>query len=237
MFLLFQLIFGIFAMQFKTLSTNISKNKDMAEYIKQEVPDMRNEGETKAYYRMKTIRNIGMEEFVEIMTRHGGLSRGTAIAALMQASDTLGELMGMGYTVTLDGFGTFKATVGMKRFKEMDTIDGDEAKRNAQSLCVDGVNFKADKELIRQVDRHCKLERSHTSRLRKSPYTREERLARALQFIEGNGFMHLKDYVQMTGLSRSTACRELQELCRDHTSGIDTSGRGAHKVFVKRITD
>ena len=206
----------------------------MAKYIKQEIVDLRGEGETKAYYRMKTIRNIGMEEFIEIMTRRGGMTRGTAIAALMQASDTLGELMGMGYTVTLDGFGTFKATVGLKRFKEMDTIDGDEAKRNAQSLCVDGVNFKADKELIQQVDRHCKLERSHTSRLRKSPYSREERLARALQFIEEKGFMRLTDYVQLTGLSRTTACRELLELCKDHTSGIDTSGRGVHKVYVKK---
>lgn len=206
----------------------------MAKYIKQEIVDLRGEGETKAYYRMKTIRNIGMEEFIEIMTRRGGMTRGTAIAALMQASDTLGELMGMGYTVTLDGFGTFKATVGLKRFKKMDSIEGDDSKRNAQSLCVDGVNFKADKKLIQQVDRHCKLERSHTSRLRKSPYTREERLARALQFIEENGFMRLTDYVQLTSLSRSTACRELLELCKDHTSGIGTSGRGVHKVYVKK---
>ena len=206
----------------------------MAKYIKQEIADMRGEGQTKAYYRMKTIRNIGMKEFIEIMTRYGGLTEGTAIAVLTQASDTLGELMGMGYTVTLDGFGTFKATVGLKRFKEMDTIDGDDTKRNAQSLCVDGVNFKADKELIRQVDRHCKLERSHTSRLRKSPYTRDERLARALQFIEEKGFMRLTDYVQLTGLSRTTACRELLELCKDHTNGIDTSGRGVHKVYVKK---
>ena len=206
----------------------------MAKYIKQEIVDLRGEGETKAYYRMKTIRNIGMEEFIEIMTRRGGMTRGTAIAALMQASDTLGELMGMGYTVTLDGFGTFKATVGLKRFKEMDSIEGDDPKRNAQSLCVDGVNFKADKELIQQVNRHCKLERSHTSRLRKSPYTRDERLARALQFIEENGFMRLTDYVQLTGLSRTTACRELMELCKDHTSGIKTGGRGVHKVYVKK---
>lgn len=206
----------------------------MAKYIKQEIVDLRGEGQTKAYYRMKTIRNIGMEEFVEIMTRRGGLTRGTAISALMHATETLGELMGMGYTVSIDGLGTFKATLGLRRFKEMDSIDGDDPKRNAQSLCVNGVNFKADKELVKQVDRHCKLERSHTSRLRKSPYTREERLARALAFIGEQGFMRLKDYVQLTGLSRSTACRELQELCKDPSSGIDTSGRGAHKVYVKR---
>ena len=206
----------------------------MAKYIKQEMADIRGEGKTQAYYRMQTIRNIKMEEFIEIMTRRGGLTRGTAIATLMQASDTLSELMGMGYTVTLDGFGTFKATVGLKRFKEMDTLDGDEAKRNAQSLCVDGVNFKADKELIQQVDRHCKLERSHTSRLCKSPYTQEERLARALDFIEKNGFMRLADYVQLTGLSRSTACRELKELRTNPNNRLTTRGRGTSSVYVKK---
>lgn len=36
----------------------------MAKYIKQEIADMRGEGQTKAYYRMKTIRNIGMKEFI-----------------------------------------------------------------------------------------------------------------------------------------------------------------------------
>lgn len=207
----------------------------MAKYIKQEIPDMKGEGQTRAYYRMKIIRNIGMEEFIEIMTRRGGLTRGTAISALTHATETLSELMGMGYTVSIDGLGTFKATLGLRRFKEMDEIEGDDPKRNAQSLCVDGVNFKADKELIRGVGIHCKLERSHTSRLRKSPYTREERVARAVEFIEEKGFMHLADYVQLTGLSRTTACRELKELCSNHTSGITTSGRGAHKVYVKRI--
>ena len=116
----------------------------------------------------------------------------------------------------------------------MDTIDRDEAKRNAQSLCVDGVNFKADKELVKQVSIKCKLERSHVSRLRKSPYSREERVALAMKFIEENGFMRLTDYVQLTRLSRSTACRELMELCADKSSSINTSGRRTHKVYVKR---
>lgn len=206
----------------------------MAKYIKQEMSDMKGEGKTKAYYRMKTIRNIGMEEFIEIMTRRGGLTRGTAISALTHATETLGELMGMGYTVSIDGLGTFKATLGVRRFKEMDSIDGEDPKRNSQSLCVDGVNFKVDKRLVREVSMHCKLERSHVSRLRKSPYTREERIALAQKHIEENGFMRLSDYAQLTGLSRPTACRELRELSATPDSGLTTSGRGAHRVYVKR---
>ena len=221
----------------KHLFTYTSKSGNMAKYIKQEMADMRGEGQTKAYYRMQTIRNIGMDEFIEIMTRRGGLTRGTAISALTHAMETLGELMGMGYTVSIDGLGTFKATLGLRRDKEMDSLDGTEPKRNAQSLCVNGVNFKADKQLIRQTGIHCQLERGHVSRLRQSPYTREERLERALNFIEENGFMRLSDYVKLTGLSRSTACRELKEFRTNPNNGLTTQGRGSSSVYVRRIKE
>lgn len=191
-------------------------------------------GEKKAYYRMKTIRNIGMEEFVKIMTRHGGLSSGNATWVLTQAAETLGELMGMGYSVSIDGVGTFKATVGLQRFKEMDGMEDGKPKLNARSLCVDGVNFRADEELIRRTNSHCKLERSHVSRLRKSPYTREQRLVLALQFIDENGLMRLADYASLTGLSRTAACRELAELRRDSANGLTTQGRGPATVYVRR---
>ncbi len=205
----------------------------MAKYIKQEIADMRGEGKTQAYYRLQTIRNIGMEEFIEVMTRRGGLTRGTAISALTHAMETLGELMGMGYTVSIDGLGTFKATLGLRRDKEMDTIDGDAPKRNSQSLCVNGVNYKADKKLIHQAGIHCQLERGHVSRLRKSPYTREERTALAMQYIEEHGFMRLADYVQLTGLSRSSACRELKELRNSPDCRLVSKGRGPSTVYVK----
>lgn len=214
-----------------------SNRNNLAKYIKQEMADMTGNGETKAYYRMKTIRNIGMEEFITWMTRHGALSRGIAVAALTQAMETLGELLGMGYSVNIDGLGHFKATVGVKRFKEMDSISDDAPKRNAQSLCINGVNFKVDKQLIRQAERYCKLERGYVSRLRKSPYTREERLTRALQFIDEHGFMRINDYVSLTGLSRTSACTELQELRRNPSSGITTQGRGPATIYVRRKTE
>ena len=36
----------------------------MAKYIKQELPDLHQTGETKIYYRLKTERNIDSKEFV-----------------------------------------------------------------------------------------------------------------------------------------------------------------------------
>ena len=205
----------------------------MAKYIKQEMPDMAGTGEKKVYYRMKTEQHFDSEKFVKWMTRYGGLGRGEAMRVLMQTSETMAELLAMGISVSIEGLGTFKATIGLKKGKEVDTLDGDEQKRNATSLHVDGVNFRADKNLIKLINRNCELKRGGIRRLHKSPYTLEERRQLALQYIEQEGFMHVSDYANLTKLSRSTAGRELIALRRDPNSGITTKGCGAAKVYVK----
>ena len=206
----------------------------MAKYIKQELPDLHKKGEKKAYYRLKTERNIDFQGFVEqICSHHSGISRGDAVRVLVHATDALAELLAQGYSVTIDELGTFKATVGLEPEKEMDTIDGKEPKRNARSLCLNGVHFLADKELILNANRRCKLERAGVSRLHRSPYTKEERLRKALNYLEANGAMKVKQYMAITGLSHTIAARELREFEHDAASGIDSIGRLAGKVYVK----
>lgn len=216
-----------------TYSGEIKIRYNMAKYIKQEMPDMAGTGEKKSYYRMKTEHHFDAEKFVKWMTRYSGIGRGDAMRVLMQASETLAELLAMGISVDIEGLGSFRATVGLKKNKEMDTLDGDEQKRNAMSLQVDGVNFRADKELVKEINRRCELKRGGERRLHKSPYTLEERRQQALQFIEREGFMHVSDYAELTQLSRSSAGRELIAFRKDPASGITTKGRGAAKVYVK----
>lgn len=208
----------------------------MAKYIKQEMPDLRQEGETKAYYRMQTIRNIDSAEFVQSLSKtFKGISEGDIIRVLLATADHLAELLGEGYSVTLDGIGNFKATVGLEKDKEMDTLDGKETKRNARSLCLTGVNFRADKELIYQANQHCKLERGGISRIHRSPYDKDKRLSLALEYLEKHGAMRIANYMALTGLSRTAATLELQEFRQDKSSGIDFIGRGSAKVYVKRL--
>ena len=209
----------------------------MAKYIKQEIPDMAGTGEKKAYYRMKTEQHFDAEKFVKWMTRYGGIGRGDAMRVLMQASETMAELLAMGISVDIEGFGSFSATIGLKKGKEMDALEGDEEKRNAVSLCVNGVNFRADKKLVREINRRCDLKRGGERRLRKSPYTPEERRQLALQYLEQEGIMHVSDYANLTKLSKTMAGRELIALRKDPTSGITTKGRATAKVYVKAKDD
>ena len=206
----------------------------MAKYIKQEVPDMLKTGEQKAFYRLKVERNVDFQEFIErLCSYHSGISRGEALRVLVSASDVLAELLGEGYSVTLDDWGTFKATIGLEEDKEMDTINGDETKRNARSLHLNGVNFQADKKLVRNARHHCKLEREGIIRVKRSPCTKEERLQKALEYLEEHGALKVSQYMELTGQAHTTAACELRAFSRDASSGIVSVGRGSAVVYVK----
>ena len=207
----------------------------MAKYIKQEMPDIRQTGEQKVYYRLKTERNIHTKEFIHSLHESfTGLSEADITRAMIAISDHLGKLLGQGHSVTLGGIGTFKATIGLEKDKTMDTLDGEGQKLNAQSLQLNGVNFRADKELIGKASQHCKLKREGTRRIHRSPYSKEQRLALALKHLEEHGAMKVMDYVELTGLSRTAASMELKEFRQNPTSGIGFIGRGSAKVYVKK---
>ena len=210
----------------------------MAKYIKQELPDLHKTGEKKAYYRLKTERNIDFQHFVDhISSHHSGISRGEAVRVLIHATDALAELLAQGYSVTIDELGTFKATIGLEDDKEMDTFESDKPRRNARSLRLNGVNFLADKKLISNANSRCKLTRAGVSRLCRSSLTKEERLQTALAYLEENGAMRVKQYMALTGLSHTVAARELCEFELDAASGITSMGRLAGKVYIKRPQD
>ena len=43
--------------------------------------------------------------------------------------DEMAALLGKGYSVSIDGLGTFRASIGLEKDKEMDTFDEDDTKR------------------------------------------------------------------------------------------------------------
>ena len=77
------------------------------------------------------------------------------------------------------------------------------------------------------------MERAGESRLHHSPYSKEERLKLALQYLEKNGAMRVADYMELTGLSRTKATLELKEFRQDTSTGITFVGRRSTIVYVK----
>ncbi|CAK7061754.1 MAG: hypothetical protein PARBB_02925 [Parabacteroides distasonis] len=199
----------------------------MARYIKQEMNDLDGTGKKRVYYRMKIEQNVDMEHFVERITYPGsGLSRGNVLQVMTMVADRLACCMAEGQSVTLEGIGTFTPKLGVVKNKEIDTLDGDDPKRNARSLEVNGVGFRADKELVLETKLRCDLSRGGIVRVRKSPFSEKERRERALDFLAEHPFMCLQDYMFITGLKRTTASLELRRFSADPESGITVSGRG-----------
>lgn len=207
----------------------------MAKYIKQEMPDLKKAGENKAYYRMETSHRVSMEEFIETIAMPGhGITAGEAKQVLGQAAQTLAMLLSEGCAVTIDGIGTFKATVGVRNDKEQDDFTPDEPQRNAQSIEVNGVHYRADKRLVRDINVQCTLVRGKQSRIKRSPYTLEERISRAIAYMEEHDYLTVKGYAELNGLSVSTASVELRKLRSDDSSGIRAIGKRSGLMYVKR---
>lgn len=207
----------------------------MTKYVKQEMNDLNSSGKKRAYYRLQTIRNLSGDEFIEIMAgRHAGVNPAMVKQVLYQVAEDMAFYMAMGYTVTLDGIGTFRPSLGMRRGKQMEEMEEGSPKRNSQSICVNDINFKPAKKLIKRTNEECELERGGTNKLHRSPYTKEERLKLAQDFLESHPYMRVDDYIYFTKLSRTTATRELRQFSEQPESGIGWTGKGSYKLYVKK---
>ena len=210
----------------------------MAKYKLQELNDLRDEGKRRVYPKMVTNRTLSRKEFVKMMQNyHRGISESTTEAVLTDVVDMLADMLSMGYNVNLEGFGTFSLSLGFEDDKptEMQT---DDDMMKYRKVGVKNVNFNSSPEFVKAVkmETDCDLERemSGVKVIRKQLYSKEERIARALDVIEKNGVLTLGDYASINNLSRTAASMELKELTNDKTSPIDSLGRGSHKVWVKR---
>ena len=210
----------------------------MAKYKLQELNDMRDEGKRRVYPKMVTNRTLSRKEFVKMMQNyHRGISESTTEAVLTDVVDMLADMLSMGYNVNLEGFGTFSLSLGFEDDKPTEMQTDDDLMKY-RKVGVKNVNFNSSPEFVKAVkmETDCDLERemSGVKVIRKQLYSREERIARALEVIEKNGVLTLGDYASINNLSRTAASMELKELTNDKTSPIDSLGRGSHKVWVKR---
>ena len=210
----------------------------MAKYKLQELTDMRDEGKRRVYPKIVTNRTLSRKEFIKRMQGyHRGISESTTEAVLMDVADMLVNVLSMGYNVNLEGIGTFSLSLGFEDDKPTE-MQGEEDKMAYRKVGVKDINFKASPELLKSVkqetDRDLERDMGGVKVIRKQLYSREERIAHALEVIEANGFITLSDYAYINNLSRTAASLELKEITADRTSPIDSMGSGSHKVWVKR---
>lgn len=208
----------------------------MAKYKLQELPDMQGEGKRKVYPKMVINRTLNLEDLTEKMkSHHRAFSPSTIEAVVMDLEDMMVEVLSMGYNVKLDGIGTFSLSLGFEDEKPTEMQkEGD--KMLYRKVGVKNVNFKVDPEMLLQLRKETDLEREMggVKVIKKNLFSKEERIARALQVIERDGYITLTDYVHINNLSRTAASAELKEITSDANSPIDWRGNGSHKVWIKK---
>lgn len=221
----------------------------MPNYVLQEMSEEMGDGKKQVYPKMQTYSLHDFETVIRHMREYSGSFSEGAIRGVVEALlTTMKNWMPMGHSIKIDGLGVFSLSLGFdkstpsegsiaKRKKNADA--GNEQKTNYRHVCIKGINFKPDPELIEQMNKEVTFERAETGVVvpRKTSENRDERIRKALNIIDQQGYMTLSDYAIATSQSRSVASKDLRHLVSDPTSGITTRGSHSHKVWIRSISD
>lgn len=208
----------------------------MAQYIMDEMPDIQKTGKRITYPKFARIDNASMKELAKRVGDVSGFSAGDIEGVLLQTAIEMARLMAEGRSVKIDGIGIFTPSLTLGRDKEREEAEGGKH-RNAQSIFIKGVNFRVDRTMVRNIGERCRLERAPWKRKRSSEkFTPEQRLALAIKYLDEHPFLTVLNYRRLTGLLQTAATNELRQWGHEPDSGIEITGRGAHRVYIKKKT-
>lgn len=226
----------------------------MLQYYKLEQRDSFDMKKTRTVYKLKKRATLSPEAFIHEVAKRRGFSETVITGVLADVAQEFEYLLGQGYGVTLPGIGCFTVGVRLKEERMEQLEDEQEAaaeakeegrrprkvtEPNARNIALHHINFRKDKKMFQNVASRLRLQKKERIggregvRITIDDRSQKERIAAAHAFLETHAFMHVGDYADITGLSRSSAQRELNELVQFPPSGITARGRGSHRVFVR----
>ena len=218
----------------------------MLNYYKLEQRDSFDMHKTRTVYRILTTGHVTDEQFIKEVAHRSSFSESVIAGVLNDVRDELAELLGEGYSVTVPGIGAFSLGVRLKEERQRQLADDQDAadtktnvtEPNARNIELHHLNFRKDRKLFRKTNEHFNhqtLKRvggKTGRRITIDDTSQQQRIEAARQYLREHYFMHVGDYAEITGLSYSSAQRELRELDRYQYSGIHAKGRGSHRVYV-----
>ena len=208
----------------------------MVKFEMKRVPDLMNGESGRMYPRIIMEGTVGTDELARQIMQATSLTEADVYSALISLSDAMAGWMGQGFSVKLDGIGTFRAHAALKEEAPEETAESG-TKRNARSVEVDNVLFRASKRLVERTDRKADFKRVGSRRkaaAEGSPYDLRERIERASEYIRTHGAMSTRDYALLGGISLSSASRELRALRDGEGAPFRVKGSGTHLVYLLR---
>lgn len=194
----------------------------------QEMPDLRGEGKSVKYPKMIIDHCYSLREIAEEIARGTTYGVGEIEGLVETIARVMAEKMAWGNSVRLDGIGIFSPKLALKPEVAREGEDG--RRRNAASLMVGGINFRADKRLVYRCDKACTPSRTQTKRYAKRRDDRAGRVGRLLEHLRSEGFITIRAYAALTQLERTSAGAELRELAKEGV--VSAQGRGSHLLYI-----
>lgn len=205
------------------------------------------DGKKRLYPRMIGVRPMEHDKLVQYISDTSGLSKGVITGVLEILAERMATWMSEGYSIKIDNFGRFTATLGLKEGVEreewaeegeLDANGRPKSKhRNATNIEVNNVSFVPDRKFLRAINRWLDLQRSpyhQTIRPGRCPYTAQERQRMLVEYLQQNSYITCTTYMQLTEQKRTAATKELRTWSDDPNSPIQARGRAPHRVYVLR---
>lgn len=199
------------------------------------------DGKKIVFPKMQTYSLHDYDTVIKHMRDYAGnFSEGMIRGVFDALVSVMESWMPLGHTIKIDGLGVFSLSLGFDESspseKEMAKNPSEGPKTKYRHVCIKGINFKPDAQLLQELNREASFDRvqSDVKVPKKTKLTPAERLEKAKAIIDKHGFMTLSDYANATGLSRAAASIDLKNLVAAPASGITTRGSHSHKVWVAR---
>ena len=204
-------------------------------YTFRELPDMQSTGEQKVYPKATYCGQMSNEEFLQMMEKTTMLQSGMIQAVIAGMAKTIALAFLRGDTVKVDGLGVFSVKLGMKKESETQYLKQQGERYNTNDVEIKGVNFLTDQQWLKSLRHGIELNKSRGIKtIRKIESTEEERLQKAMQYLESQPFITVSDYVGLTGLGATKAKKELRQFADNPDCGISRKGFGSHVVYIKK---
>jgi len=207
-------------------------------YILQEMDNINAaEGNTEMKPRPKIQRSIDIAELVREASLHQcrGVSQVEIQTVVEGVLRELKEQLAQGNSVKFNGIGIFSPSLSDSRRDSHVNEDGEQTVLpQSQSVHVSGINFRVDKQFVRDVDDMAEPVRVGFSTHQHSPYSKEQRLVLLQDYLRDHHFIKVKQYASLVELSESAANKELNLMCKDPATGITSAGRYSQKMFLLR---
>lgn len=207
----------------------------MANYVVKEMPDGMKSSKGKAFPKMPVYSEFNYDKVVELINDYSpAFSKGTVRGVLDTLALVMKNVLPIGHSLKIDNIGVFSLSL---EFTDAEAENGETIEENANTkyrhVKAKTVNFRVDQKLMNEINSENTFEKGESVEVSPTPFSREQRLQRALEFIDKNGSIRLQEYANLNRLSRTQASRELAQWVSNPTSNIKASGNGPLKCWVK----